>query len=763
MFCFLNTPLWMLIDPETWELTVVHLLRALTSITMYIILAVVVLQALLSNAACPYMETDLKLERRQENGPTTSYGNDGFLDNFTVNDTDSYLTTDFGTPVDDRHSLKAGDRGPTLLEDFVLRTKITRFDHERIPERAVHARGAAAHGYFESYADWSNVTAASFLGQAGKQTPIFLRFSTVAGSRGSVDTARDIHGFALRFYTDAGNYDIVGNNVPVFFIQDAIQFPDLVHAFKPRQDNEIPQAATAHDSAWDFFSQNPSSLHAVFWALSGHGIPRSYRHVDGFGVHTFRFVNDNGDSKLVKFHFTSQQGVASLTWAEAQATAGQNADFHRADLFAAIESGNFPEWEMGVQIMDESDVLRYGYDLLDPTKIVPVEDVPITPIGKLVLNQNVRNYFAETEQAMFSPGHVVRGIDFSDDPLLQGRLFSYVDTQLNRNLGSPNFEQIPINRPRVPVHNNNRDGAGQQMIPLNLAAYSTNSMNNGSPYLANQTQGGGFFSSPQRTIVNAQYVRELSPTFLDYWSQPRLFYNSLGKAEQQQLVNAARFELSNLQSQTVQSNVIAQFNKVDHDLAVRVASALGLQAPDSDPTYYHSNTTAGNSGISAYRLPLPSIATLNVGILAITGSNVSLSQAKQLAAVFGAKGANTYVIAETYQSGVNKTYLTSDATGFDGVIVTDGTERLFSADAMSPLWPTGRPTQIVRDAFAYGKPVGAIGTGSQGFANSGLNVTSVATPGVFLAPSLMGSLANFTQEFEQGLKQFKFFDRFPMD
>ncbi|KAI9662946.1 MAG: hypothetical protein M1821_007993 [Bathelium mastoideum] len=710
------------------------------------------------------MDAGVELERRQDDGATDI--SDSFLDQYTVNDNDSFTTTDFGTPVDDRYSLTAGERGPTLLEDFVFRTKITRFDHERIPERAVHARGAAAHGYFESYADWSNITAASFLGQKGKRTPVFLRISTVAGSRGSVDTARDVHGFALRFYTDAGNYDIVGNNIPVFFLQDAIQFPDLIHAVKPRPDNEIPQAATAHDSAWDFFSQNPSSLHTLFWAMSGHGIPRSLRFLDGFGVHAFRFVNANGESKLVKFHFTSQQGVASLIWPEAQATGGQNADFHRSDLFNAIASGNFPAWEVGVQIMDESDSLKFGFDVLDPTKIVPVEYVPITPIGRFVLNQNPRNYFAETEQVMFCPGHVVRGIDFSEDPLLQGRLFSYVDTQLNRNLGSPNFEQIPINRPLVPVHNNNRDGAGQQMIPLNNAAYSNNSLNNGSPKLANQTQGEGFFTAPSRRIVNAQYVRDVSPTFLDHWSQPRLFYNSLQTAEKQQLINAARFELSNVQSRNVQQNVINQFNLVDHDLATRVASAIGLQAPAPDPRYYHNNVTAG---VGAYRVPLPSIATLNVGILATIASNVSMSQAQSLATFFSSKGANAFVVAETLASGVDKSYTNSDGTAFDGVIATDGTGDLFSTTKSSPLWPLGRPTQIMRDAFSYGKPIGVIGTGLEGLAQADIATSSGEALGVYVLPNSVktgastSSMRNFTTSFEQGLKQFKFLERFPLD
>ena len=558
----------------------------------------------------------------------------------------------------------------------------------------------------------------------------------------------------------------MGNNIPIFFIQDAIQFPDLIHAVKPRPDNEIPQAGTAHDSAWDFFSQNPSSLHTLFWALSGHGIPRGYRFMDGFGIHTFRFVTDDGASKLVKFHFTSQQGVASLIWPEAQATAGQNSDFHRSDLFDAIESGNFPAWELGVQIMDESDVLKFGFDLLDPTKLVPVEYVPITPIGRLVLNQNPRNYFAETEQVMFCPGHVVRGIDFSDDPLLQGRLFSYVDTQLNRNLGSPNFEQIPINRPRVPVHNNNRDGAGQQMIPLNVAAYSNNSLNNGSPMLANQTQGRGFFTASTKKVVDAQYVRDVSPTFLDYWSQPRLFYNSLQPAEQQQLINAARFELSNVQSQSVQQNVINQFNKVNHDLAVRVARAIGLQSPAPDPQFYHNNKTAG---MGAYRVPLPSIATLNVGILATAASNFSMSQAQNLASFFSSKGANAYVIAETLASGADKTYSNSDATAFDGIIATDGMVNLFSANSTSALWPLGRPTQIVRDAFNYGKPIGVIGSGYTGLAQAGIAAGDSEALGVYVVPNSAGtgvlrsSMGNFTAVFEQGLKRFKFLARFPVD
>ncbi|KAH6919205.1 catalase-like domain-containing protein [Coprinopsis sp. MPI-PUGE-AT-0042] len=693
--------------------------------------------ALLVSAACPFMDSGSSLEKRQEPSPAGERlpGDDGFLDEFVVDDSDVYATTDFGTPVNDRTSLKAGRRGPTLLEDFVLRTKITRFDHERIPERVVHARGAGAHGYFESYQDWSNITAAGFLGKAGEQTPVFLRFSTVAGSRGSADVVRDVHGFSLRFYTDEGNYDIVGNNVPVFFIQDAMQFPDLVHAVKPRPDKEMPQAGTAHDTAWDFFSRNPSTMHTLMWALSGHGIPRSYRHMDGFGVHTFRFVTDEGKSKLVKFHFTSKQGKASLIWPEAQALNGKNPDFHRQDLWDAIEDGNYPEWEMGVQVMEEEDVLKWGIDLLDPTKIVPVEYVPITPLGKLVLNRNVRNYFAETEQSMFCPGHVVRGIDFSDDPLLQGRLFSYVDTQLSRNMGSPNFEQIPINRPRSPVHNNNRDGAGQQMIHSNIYAYGENTLNNGAPQPANQTHGNGFFTAPSRQMDTA-FLREVSPTFTDFWSQPRMFWNSLPATEQQMIVNAARFELSNVQSAAVRRNSLIQFNRISNEFANRVAAGLGAQALEPDATYYNENKTANVATFD--QGPLPSV--------------VGFKRFKE-------KGMKSVIVAEILVEGVDATYSTSDAVLFDAVVAVDATQEMFEKG--SSLYPTGRPAQILRDAFNYGKPVGAAGSGKAGFDSSVVSKagSDEAEAGVYI----VDDMAELTGQIEEGLKTFKFTSRYPLD
>ncbi|OJD12466.1 catalase B [Emergomyces pasteurianus Ep9510] len=367
-------------------------------------LGILLASARLSSAACPYMAgADAgnqagPLDRRQD---APGDHTEQFFSQFYSNDKDSFMTTDVGGPMSDQFSLKAGVRGPTLLEDFIFRQKIQHFDHERVPERAVHARGVGAHGVFTSYNNWSNITAASFLSAAGKETPVFVRFSTVAGSRGSSDTARDVHGFATRFYTDEGIFDIVGNNIPVFFIQDAIQFPDLIHAVKPRPDNEIPQAATNHDSAWDFFSQQPSSLHTLLWAMSGHGIPRSFRHVDGWGVHTFRLITEEGNTFFVKFRLKTLQGRSSMVWEEAQVVSGRNPDFHRQDLWDAIATGRFPEWELGFQVIDEADEGKFGFDLLDPTKILPEDEFPFTPVGKLVLNRNPVNYFAETEQVMW--------------------------------------------------------------------------------------------------------------------------------------------------------------------------------------------------------------------------------------------------------------------------------------------------------------------------------------------------------------------------
>ncbi|POR34111.1 Catalase [Tolypocladium paradoxum] len=702
----------------------------------------------LAYAQCPFADPS-RLAARTDRVTSRDH-----VAGYDVDDSEGYLTSDVGGPIQDQNSLKAGERGPTLLEDFIFRQKITRFDHERVPERAVHARGAGAYGTFTSYDDFSNITAASFLGSKGKKTSTFVRFSTVAGSRGSADTARDVHGFATRFYTDEGNFDIVGNNIPVFFIQDAIQFPDLIHSVKPRSDNEIPQGATAHDSAWDFFSQETSTLHTLFWAMAGYGIPRSFRHMltrgqDGFGVHTFRFVNSDGDTKLIKWHWKTKQGKASLVWDEAQHVAGKNADFHRQDLFDAIESGNYPEWELNVQIINEDQALAFGFDVLDPTKIIPEEYAPLHKVGIMRLDANPVNYFAETEQIMFQPGHIVRGIDFTEDPLLQGRIFSYLDTQINRH-GGPNFEQLPINRPITKIHNNNRDGAGQNMIHKNTAPYSPKTLNNGFPMQANQTAGKGFFTAPRRKLSGA-LVRGRSSTFADHWSQPRLFYNSLTKVEQQFLIDAIRFETSHVHS-AIQKNVLTQLNKISHDIAVRVGKALGLDAPAEDSKYYHDNKT---KGISIFGEKLPTIATLQVGVLASTGSEDSLAQAKALKDAFKADRVTVVAVAEALADGVDMTYSAAEAIGFDGIIVASGAEKLFDAKTKSTLYPPGRPMQIVTDGYNWGKPVGFLGSADKARAAAGVS----NGPGVYAAEDT-GAMAN---SFREGLAVFKFTDRFATD
>ncbi|KAH7328428.1 catalase [Stachybotrys elegans] len=697
----------------------------------------------LASAQCPFADPS-KLQARAEGGSRSH------LAEYEIDDSEGFMSSDVGGPFRDQESLTAGDRGPTLLEDFIFRQKITHFDHERVPERAVHARGAGAYGTFTSYGDYSNITAASFLSAEGKQTSTFVRFSTVAGSRGSADTVRDVHGFATRFYTDEGNFDIVGNNIPVFFIQDAIQFPDLIHSVKPRPDREMPQAASAHDTAWDFFSQQTTTLHTLFWAMAGYGIPRSYRHMDGFGVHTFRMVTDDGATKLIKWHWVSKQGKASLVWDEAQHIAGKNADYHRQDLWDAIESGNYPEWELNVQVIDEDQALAFGFDVLDPTKIIPVEFAPLQPLGIMRLDANPTNYFAETEQIMFQPGHIVRGIDFTEDPLLQGRIFSYLDTQLNRH-GGPNFEQIPINKPISPIHNNNRDGAGQNFIHKNTVAYSPNTLNNGYPRQATQAEGRGFFTAPGRTI-SGTLRRQRSSTFADHWSQPRLFYNSLTEVEQQFVINAIRFEMSHLQGQ-VQENVLEQLNKISHDVALRVAEALGRAAPEPDPTYYHDNTTAG---ISIFGERLPTIATLRVGVLASVRSEHSIEQASAIRDSLAADNVTVVVVAEALgSSGVDMTYSAADATAFDAVILTGAALPLVAGSRTSTLYPPGRPAQIVTDTYHWGKPLAFIGANSTILSSVGAS----EGPGVFMASTFDGIL----DDFKDGLAQFRFTDRFPLD
>lgn len=501
------------------------------------------------------------------------------------------LTTNQGLPVnDDQNSLKAGNRGGTLLEDFILREKITHFDHERIPERIVHARGEAAHGYFQVYKSMSKYTRAGFLQDPSVKTPVFVRFSTVAGFRGSSDLARDVRGFAVKFYTQEGNYDLVGNNMPVFFIQDAIKFPDLIHAVKPEPHHEMPQAASAHDTFWDFISLMPESLHMIMWVMSDRAIPRSLRMMEGFGVHTFRFINANQEAHFVKFHWKPLLGVHSVAWDEAQKISGKDPDFHRRDLWEAIENGAFPEWELGVQLIPEKDEHKFEFDLLDPTKLIPEELVPVQRIGKMVLNRNPDNFFAETEQVAFHPGHLVPGIDFTNDPLLQGRLFSYTDTQLSR-LGSPNFHEIPINRSVVDVHNNQRDGHMRQQINKGQSSYHPNTIGGGCPFQAKASQGG-FTSYTER--IDAKKIRERSKSFFDHFSQARLFYNSQSSVEKNHLINALRFELGKVERPDIRERMVGLLSYVDKTLAAKVAEGLGISVTKPQPPLNHSIPADGN-------------------------------------------------------------------------------------------------------------------------------------------------------------------------
>lgn len=498
----------------------------------------------------------------------------------TADATGQSMTTDQGLKInDDQNSLKSGERGSTLLEDFILREKITHFDHERIPERIVHARGSGAHGVFKLYKAIPELTKAQFLNDTAIETPVFVRFSTVAGSRGSTDLARDVRGFAVKFYTEAGNFDLVGNNMPVFFIQDALKFPDLIHAVKPEPDNEMPQAASAHDTFWDFISLMPESAHMIMWAMSDRALPRSYRMMEGFGVHTFRLINEKNESHFVKFHWKPLLGVHAVAWDEAQNISGKDPDFHRRDLWEAIQSGNFPEWEFGIQVVPEADEFKFGFDLLDPTKLIPEELVPVQRIGKLTLNRNPDNFFAETEQVAFHVGHVVPGIDFTNDPLLQGRLFSYTDTQLLR-LGGPNFHEIPINRPVVPVHNNQRDGHMRQTINKGKTSYGPNGIAANDPAQVSVADGG-FSSYGER--IDAKKIRARSKSFFDHFSQAKLFFNSQSQPEKDHIVDALSFELGKVKTVEIRERMLGILNQIDLDLTQKVANKLGMILPKKVP------------------------------------------------------------------------------------------------------------------------------------------------------------------------------------
>lgn len=604
------------------------------------------------------------------------------------------LNTNTGVKIsDDHNSLKAGDRGPTLMEDFIFREKMTHFDHERIPERVVHARGSGAHGVFKVYESMEKYTKAGFLNDPSRETPVFVRFSTVAGSRGSSDLPRDVRGFAVKFYTDEGIFDLVGNNMPVFFIQDATKFPDLIHAVKPEPHNEIPQAASAHDTFWDFISLMPESTHMIMWLMSDRAIPRSLRMMEGFGVHTFRFVNANEESCFVKFHWKPLLGVHSVAWDEAQKISGKDPDFHRRDLWEAIESGNFPEWELGVQIVPEADEHKFDFDLLDSTKIIPEELVPVQRIGKLTLNRNPDNFFAETEQVAYHIGHVVPGIDFTNDPLLQGRLFSYTDTQLIR-LGGPNFQEIPINRPVVPVHNNQRDGYMRQTINKGRTSYSPNSLGGGYPSQV-KAADGGFRSYTEK--IDARKIRERSRSFFDHYTQATLFFNSQSAPEKQHMIDALRFELGKVDTVAIRQRMIGILTQVDKDLAAQVAYGLGLEVPagpeqpvnhgvpaDADQAHYEPFPPKEpvpdiSLALSMANTVKDSIKTRKIGFLAADGVDAaSLNAAKSALEAEGAiveiiaPHLGEIVAADNSLIPVQKSLLTAASVFYDALYVPSG-------------------------------------------------------------------------------------------
>lgn len=658
------------------------------------------------------------------------------------------LTTNQGVPIaDNQNSLRAGVRGATLLEDFILREKITHFDHERIPERIVHARGEGAHGYFQVYESMAEHTRAHFLQDPSVKTPVFVRFSTVAGSRGSADTVRDVRGFSVKFYTQQGNYDLVGNNMPVFFIQDAMKFPDFVHAVKPEPHNEMPQASSAHDTLWDFVSLVPETMHMVMWVMSDRAIPRSLRMIEGFGVHTFRLVNAAGVGSFVKFHWKPLLGVHALAWDEAQKLAGKDPDFHRRDLWEAIEAGDYPEWELGVQIIPESDEFTFDFDLLDPTKLVPEELVPVQRIGKMTLNRNPENFFAETEQVAFHPGHIVPGIDFTNDPLLQGRLFSYLDTQLIR-LGGSNFHQIPINRAICPFHNNQRDGYHQHTIHQGQAAYEPNSLADGKPQEV-PVERGGFVSYPEK--VDGQKIRVRSDSFADHYSQATLFWNSQSVPEQDHIVSAFQFELAKVQTPLIRQKIVDMLVQVDVGLAQLVADKLALMpAPRNPAAASKTPTITVSAALSMAHSPKDSIKTRKVAILAADG--VDGQSINDLKAALEQAGAQAKVLAlhlGTVSSttsdaiAVDHTLVTMPSVAFDAVFVPDG------QSSTAALLASGEAVHFVREAYKHGKAIASVGDGNQLLARigvaldekEGLIAVAAKTPASELAQKFIDAIA----------------------
>ncbi|MEJ8859422.1 catalase [Variovorax robiniae] len=679
------------------------------------------------------------------------------LDRVRVDSAGRVLTTNQGVKVaDNQHSLKAGLRGPVLMEDFILREKVTSFDHERIPERVVHARGSGAHGFFEAYEPLTEFTKAAPFQQAGKVTPVFVRFSTVAGERGSKDTARDVRGFAVKFYTDEGNWDLVGNNMPVFFIQDAIKFPDLVHAVKPEQHHAMPQAASAHDTFWDFVSLMPESTHMLMWQMSDRAIPRSYRMMQGFGVHTFRLVNEQGDSVFCKFHWTPVLGTHSLVWDEAVKISGADPDFHRRDLWEAIESGEFPEWELGLQIFTEEQAAGFSFDVLDATKLVPEELVPIKPVGRMVLNRNPDNFFAETEQVAFCTAHIIPGLDFTNDPLLAGRNHSYVDTQITR-LGGPNFHEIPINAPVAQVHNNQRDGLHRQAVHRGRVAYEPNSLAGGCPFQAGAVQGFMSLAKRQDADERSDKVRGAPEKFADHYTQATLFFESQTPVEQAHIAAAFRFELSKLTVPAIRERVLSSLVNASPALAAKVAAGLGMDVPAPMPRALEAPQTpevAVSPALSLKARPGDgSVRTRKVAILVANGVHgESLSAVQEALLAQGAVGrlVGPRIGAFTTSSGdaIQADASMENEPGFlfDGLVLPDGEA---SVEALASYGHTG---EFIKDQYRHGKTILAFGASQALLAEAKVQEllpTGERDPGIVLADASDGEQA--AQRFIQAL------------
>ena len=681
------------------------------------------------------------------------------LDRVRVDGSGQRLTTNQGVPIaDNQHSLKIGLRGPSALEDFILREKITHFDHERIPERVVHARGSAAHGYFESYKDASELTRATVFAHPGKQTPVFVRFSTVAGERGSSDTVRDVRGFAVKFYSDEGNWDLVGNNIPVFFIQDAMKFPDLVHSVKPEPHHAMPQASSAHDTFWDFVSLMPESTHMLMWTMSDRAIPRSYRTMQGFGVHTFRLINAAGESRFCKFHWTPLQGTHSLVWDEAAKLIGADPDFHRRDLWEAIEAGAFPEWELAVQVFTEEQADSFDFDVLDATKLVPEELVPLTPLGKMVLNRNPDNFFAETEQVAFCTAHIIPGIDFSNDPLLQGRIHSYLDTQISR-LGGPNFHEIPINSPIAQVQNNQREGMHRQAIHRGRVNYEPNSLGGGCPFQAGMK---GFASFPEP--VAADKVRGKPELFADHYSQARLFFNSQTPDEQAHIANAFRFELTRVQVPAIRERVLSLLANVDTDLVNKVADGLGMEVPAPQPlaTTLPLPQYTPSPALSLLARPGETgIKTRKVAILVAPG--VDGNMVRSIYSALLNDGAAARLVGsklgkvEAGDKSVLNVEITLEAGPsvlYDAVVVPDG------QPAVSALARDAHALDFIREQYRHCKPIMVVGAGAMLLKQAAIPPT---LPDGSVDPALIGAesddLAPAIDAFKQALASHRSFAR----